>query len=110
MKSKIAKYAAENGIQEAVKKFKDQVTNAPQNWKNTLRDWKVAYLRELCRKLDAGDIIDVLLPAKKMGRSLLLGDELDKQAQEQVKSLRNDHAVVNTAIVLAVAKQIVKKS
>ena len=108
MKSKIAKYAAENGIQAAIKKFKEQVPNALENWKNTVRDWKYAYLRELSRKRGAGDHTDVLLPAKRMGRALLLGDELDKQVQEYIKSLRNGHAVVNTAIVLAVAEGIVK--
>ena len=41
MKSKIAKYAAENSVKAAVKKFKDQVPNAPQNWKNTVRDWRM---------------------------------------------------------------------
>ena len=108
MKSKIAKYAAENSVKAAVKRFKDQVPNAPQNWKNTVRDWKDTYLRELRRKRSAGDLSDVLLPKKKMGRPLLLGDELDKQVQEYIKSLRSGHAVVNTAIVLGVAEGIVK--
>ena len=104
MKSKIAKYASENGVQAAVKRFKEQVPNAPKNWKNTVRDWKYAYLHELYRKRGAGDNTNVLLPAKRMGRPLLLGNELDKQVQEYIKSLRNGHAVVNTAIVLAVVK------
>ena len=38
LKTKVAKYAAENGIKAAVKKFKDQLPNAPENWKNTVRD------------------------------------------------------------------------
>ena len=109
MKSKIAKYAAENGVKAAVTKFEDQVPNAPQNWKNTVRDWKDAYLLELKRKRSAGDISDVvLLPSKKIGRPLLLGDELDKQVQAYITSLRSGHAVVNTTIVLALAEGIIK--
>ena len=110
MKSKIAKYAAENSVKAAVKKFKDQVPNAPQNWKNTVRDWKDAYCHELKRQRSAADISDVLLPSKKKGRPLLLGDELDKQVQAYITNLRSGHAVVNTAIVLALAEGIVKGS
>ena len=73
-------------------------------------DWKYAYLRGLSRKRGAGNHSDVLLPAKRRGRLLLLGNELDKQVQEYIKSLRNGHAVVNMAIVLSVAKGIVKRS
>ena len=44
MKSKIAKYAAENSVKSAVNKFKDQVPNAQENWNyTTVRDWKEAY-------------------------------------------------------------------
>ena len=73
-----------------------------------MRDWKDAYLYELLRKRGAGVLSDVLLSAKRMSRSLLLGDELDKQVQEYMKYLRNGHAVVNTGIVLAVVEGVVK--
>ena len=35
-KTKIAKYAAENGVTGAVKKFKRSIPNAPKNWENTV--------------------------------------------------------------------------
>lgn len=40
VKIKVAKYAyaAENSIKAAVKKFQDQVSNAPMNWNNIVRD------------------------------------------------------------------------
>ena len=41
-KTKIAKYAAENGVTGAVRKFKG---NAPKNWENTVRDCFVAILQ-----------------------------------------------------------------
>ena len=59
LKTKIAKYAAENGLKAVVKKFKAQVPNSPENWKNTTRDWQDNYLRELERKRKAGDMEDI---------------------------------------------------
>ncbi len=35
MKTKIAKFAVENGIKAAVSKFQDKVPKAPENWNNT---------------------------------------------------------------------------
>ena len=81
LKTKIGKYAAENGIRAAVTKFKDKVSNSPKNWKNTVCDWKEAYVKELERKRKAGCMDEVTLPVKKKGRPLLIGEELDKQVQ-----------------------------
>ena len=52
MKTKIGKYAAENRVGAAVKKFKSCIgeSGPPPNWKNTVRDWKNSYLRELDRE------------------------------------------------------------
>ena len=46
MKTKIVKFAVENGIKAAVNKFQDKVPKASENWNNTIRDWKDLYLRE----------------------------------------------------------------
>jgi len=43
VKTKVAKYVAENGVKATVMKFQGQVPNAPKNWKNTVCDWKNAY-------------------------------------------------------------------
>ena len=67
MKNKIAKYAVENGVKSTVEKFKNQVPNVPPNWKNTVKDWRVAYLRELKRMRAAGDISDMVLQPPKRG-------------------------------------------
>ncbi len=50
------------------------------------------------------------LDHKKRGRPFLLGEELDLQAQAYVKFLRENGAVINTAIVMAVAEEIVKSN
>ena len=108
MKNKIAKYAVENGVKSTVEKFKNQVPNAPPNWKNTVKDWRDAYLRELKRKRAAGgDISDMVLEPPKRGRPLLLGVELDKIVQEYIKRLQSGHAVVNASIVKALAEGII---
>ena len=48
------------------------------------------------------------LPKKKRGRPLLLGEELDKQVRAYVTNLRDNGAVVNTAIAVSCAEGIVK--
>ena len=108
MKTKIAKYTAENEIKAAVKNFKAQVPNAPENWKNAVRDWKDSYLHELERKRKAWDMEDIsCLPMKKRGRPLMIGRELDRQVQDYIMELRKAHATVNTAIVVSAGEGIV---
>ena len=46
------------------------------------------------------------LPYKKIGRPLNIGEKIDSQVQAYIKHLRENGAVVNTAIVIAVAKGI----
>lgn len=50
------------------------------------------------------------LPAKKRGRPLLLGEELDKQVLAYLTNLRERGGVVNTAIAMACAKDIVESA
>ena len=44
---------------------------------------------------------------QKIGRPLLLGDELDRQVQSYILELRNNGGVINSAITIAVAQGIV---
>ena len=77
---------------------------------STVRDWRNAYSLELKKKRKAGIIgainIDVL-PGKKRGRPLLLGEELDRQVQAYLTSFRESGAVVNTATAMGCAEGIV---
>ena len=50
------------------------------------------------------------LPAKKWGRPVALGEDLDQQLQVYVCALRSAGAVVNTAIVRAAARGIVSST
>ena len=48
------------------------------------------------------------LPSKKRGRSLLLGDELDKQVQSYVRATHDGKGAVTTTVVLAAGEAIVQ--
>ena len=49
----------------------------------------------------------MLLPVKKTGRPLLVGDDLDKQIQAYIIGLRKGHCTVNTAIVISAGEGII---
>ena len=48
------------------------------------------------------------LTAKKEGHPYLLGEEMDRQLQEYIKSLREAKAVINSAIIISAAAGIIK--
>ena len=48
------------------------------------------------------------LPGKKWRRPLLLGEKLDAQVEAVLKWLRENGAMVNTAIVMATAEGLCK--
>ena len=67
------------------------------------------YLREVSIRKRAGEDINVKkLIGKKTGRPLLLGEDLDKQVREYLVSLRENGAIINTAITIACAKGVLK--
>ena len=80
--------------------------------RTTAHEYKVAYEKELSRKRKAGDddISVKALPARKRGRKLLLGDELDKKVQKYLRALRDNGGSVSVDIVIAAAKGIVMKT
>ena len=75
---------------------------------STIYAWKEKYLQELAKRRheDKPEVDE--LPAKKKGRPLMLGAELDKLVELYLKELRSKGAVVNSAIVMAAAEGIVK--
>jgi len=70
--------------------------------------WKENYLKELAKRKNDELPKVKELPPKKRGRPLLVGNELDVQVQLYVKELRNNGAVINTAIVMATAEGLVQ--
>lgn len=71
--------------------------------KSTVHSIKTAYLRE--KKMDKDPTI---LPTKKRGRPLLLGDTVDAQLQVYLKTIREQGGVVTASLVVAAAKGILK--
>ena len=86
-KARVGKYAAENGTTNAIRRFSNNMPNLKES---TVRGWKAVYLRELASKLKTGneDTAVKRLPLKPKGRPLLLGQELDRQVQDYLISLR----------------------
>ena len=81
-KATIGKYAAENGIVNAIRHFKGEFPGDSLK-ESTIRGWKKAYILELemRRQTGKGDRTVKELPQKKMGWPLMLGEDLDKQVQ-----------------------------
>jgi len=77
MKIKIGKYSSENGVSAAARRFSAELGRDINP--STIRGFKQVYLQELNRKRRAeeDDLTVTSLPAKKRGRPLLLGEELE---------------------------------
>ena len=77
-----------------------------------MRTWKNVYTAELSKRRKDGNDESVLkeLPAKRIGRPYLLGDELEMQVRAYLKSLREHGAVVNSAIAIGCAEGIIRNS
>ena len=107
-KAKIAKRAAEMGVTNAIRHFKKEFVDRPLK-ESTVRTWMNQYRSQLKLKKQSGSEVTVeSLDHKKRGRPFLLGEELDHQVQAYIKCLRENGAVINTQIVMAVAEGIVK--
>ena len=59
------------------------------------------------RKREGGELVVKTLPVTKMGRPLLLGEDLDVKVQNYLFALRDVGGVINTAIVQAAAAGMV---
>uniref|UniRef100_A0A1X7TEJ7 Uncharacterized protein n=2 Tax=Amphimedon queenslandica TaxID=400682 RepID=A0A1X7TEJ7_AMPQE len=76
---------------------------------NTIRGFKVAYLEELSRKRKADNEVPItVLPLKKRGRPLMLGERLDSMVQNYIRRTRDTGGIITTAVVIAGARGIVK--
>lgn len=74
---------------------------------STVRSIKDTYMMEVNRKRKQHDDRDVVsLPMKKRGRSLLLGEDLDKKVQLYLRNVRKGGGVVSSRIAMAAARGI----
>ena len=108
-KAEIGKYASEHGVTKAAKRFEEK-----QVKKSSIRDWQRAYESELKEKVASakpGELVVVeSLPCKKRGRPPLLGTKLDEQLQAKILLMRSQQAVINSNIVIGVARALLLKS
>ena len=63
------------------------------------------------KRVKAGERADVhSLPTRKRGKPLLLGEKLDKEVKCYIGAVREGGGVINTAITIAAATAIVRKT
>ena len=99
-RAKIARYAINNGVMNAVRKFSRELDSPVRE--STVRSKKTSYLKEVNR----GKENISTLPATR-GRPVLLGIELDSQVQSYIRRLRVNGGVVNSTVCIAIARGII---
>jgi len=107
-KFQIGKRASEHGVTSALHYYKKNFPDLPLK-ETSVRRFKGSY-RDALRQKTHDDTQDELeeLPTKKMGRPLLLGDEIDRQVKEYLKYLREQGSAFNTVIAVATAEGVVR--
>ena len=103
-----ARSASEIGVTSTIRKhskgFPDRMLK-----ESTVRTWMNKYKKELVFRKRSGKDVDIKrLENKRRGCPLLLGEEIDRQVQMYLFSLREQGAVINSAIVIGCASGIVK--
>lgn len=69
---------------------------------------KKAYLEGMKEKRKLGSDEDILsLPAKKQGRPLMLGEDLDTMVQKYLKKVREGGGVVTARVAIAAARAVI---
>ena len=75
-----------------------------------MRGWKNVYLRELQERKHSSDDVSITeLPPKMTGRPLLLDEQMDREVQMYLLSLREAGGSVNCAIARASATGIIRR-
>lgn len=107
-RARIAKRASEFGVTNTIRHFSKEFADRPLK-ESTVRTWMPKYRQELANRVKLGKNLTIKeLQTKKRGHPYMLGEEMDRQLQEYVKSLRESKTVVNSTIVLSAAEGIVK--
>ena len=104
-KARMGKRAAECGIASTVRYF-NKIYSDREVKESSVRTWMNKYKDEISKR-KRGEIDINELPDKKRGRRLLLGEELDRQVQLYILDLRDNGAVINSTITMAVAQGII---
>lgn len=104
----IGKYTVENGPAKACRHFSKTLGRTlPESTARKLKKEYLAKLKEQVRDSSSSVEPIRLLPTKKQGRPLLLGQELDQVIQEVIRDIRRSGGVVNTTIVVATTRGVI---
>uniref|UniRef100_A0A914V153 Uncharacterized protein n=1 Tax=Plectus sambesii TaxID=2011161 RepID=A0A914V153_9BILA len=98
LKAKIGKYAAENGVANAIRHFSREVTFDLKQ--QSVSNWKKAHVDRLNNPE---------MESAAQGRPVLLGPKIDSKVQEHITLMRNEGAVVSGAVVNAVIRVYLKE-
>ena len=109
VRAKIARYAVENGIANAARKFSKDLGGSVN--KSTVRSIKSSYLKAR-RKIDLGgghiELEELKeLPKQSRVRPLLLG-KYDEILQDYLRNLRAEGGIITSQIVISAATGILK--
>ncbi len=106
-KADIAAYAVENEGTSAVRHLKKLGISVNES---SVRTWVGKYKDQQKKLLKAGetDLRVKAIPSAKRGRPLLLGNDLDAQAKEYIRALRDKHSVVTVPVTMAVGTAIIE--
>ena len=106
-KFQIGRRASEHGINNTMRYYKKNFPDLPLK-ETSVRRFKDSYRESVKKRIrDTQDELEEL-PTKKMGRPLLLGEEIDRQVKEYLKYLREQGSAVNTVIAIATAEGVVR--
>ena len=107
-RAEIGKYSQMNGVARTARYFTRKLNKTISE--STVRSIQKLYQSELERKRRHGEDEIELLQIKKRGRSLLLGQDIDKRVQDYLKKVREGGGVVSARIVIAAARGLLLHS
>ena len=107
-RARIAKRASEFGVTNTIRFFSKEFVDRPLK-ESTVWTWMTKYRQELASRIKLGKKLTIEeLQTKKRCHPYVLSEEMVRQLQEYVKSLRESKTIVNSTIVHSAAEGIVK--
>ena len=103
----IGSYACQHGVSSAARVFSKQLDTRVS--KSTVRSIRDMYKEEVRRKRSADNSTVSVLPPRKRGRCLLLGEKMDKIVQVYLKKVREGGGAISTRIALGAAHAVLLK-
>jgi hypothetical protein len=100
----IGKYACQHSAAAVARHFMKRLEKPVSE--STVKSIQKGYKEEL--RLDNGEELKDF-PAKKHGRKLLLGEDLDEKVQMYIKKVREGEGAISARIVMAAARGILLK-